>query len=78
MRVLDSHSSEGKDPLGGALQEQNYKFGWLRGVGKLLKQQNFWLRRPDTYRIDNSRVFRSGTNWFTTPCDLPTATRIRG
>jgi hypothetical protein len=34
MRVLDSHSSERETTLGGPLQEQNYKFGWLQGLRK--------------------------------------------
>ena len=34
--------------------ESAYKFGWLQGLRKLLKEKKLWLRRPDTYRIHNS------------------------
>jgi len=34
-----------------------HKFGWLQGTRKLLGQNSFWLRRPDTYRIHNSLAF---------------------
>jgi hypothetical protein len=38
--------------LGGAVQvsrisnDENYKFGWLQGSRKLLKEEIFWLRGP--------------------------------
>jgi hypothetical protein len=32
---------------------RNCQFGWFRGTRNLLRQNSFWLQRPDTYRIHN-------------------------
>jgi hypothetical protein len=31
------------------LESSIYKFGWLQGSGKRLKEGTFWLRRPDLF-----------------------------
>lgn len=36
------------------ISSARYKFGWLRGLRKLLKGKKVWLRRPGTYRMRNS------------------------
>ena len=35
------------------LRRLDCQFGWLQGSRKLLIGRIFWLRGPDTYRIDN-------------------------
>jgi hypothetical protein len=50
--------------------EENYKFGWLHGLQKLLIEGIFWLRGPDTYRLDNSWPSLSAASWFIAVHDI--------
>jgi hypothetical protein len=53
-------------PVFNSVREIFCQFGWLRGVGKLLKQQNFSLRRPGL----NQRLFGREPKVTTDATDL--------
>jgi MFS transporter, ACS family, D-galactonate transporter len=49
-------------PPPGPHADSDCQFRWLQGSRKLLIEKIFWLRGPDTYRIDNFSAFRSAAN----------------